>query len=136
MLKEKMTFEKKKAVLFTCDFTGPVEGYALAYLTLINNAREYDDSILKVWNNSGSTVFVIASLKARDAARNWLNEFYRYIDRDNKIHVIGKIESEEEIEIGVPVYLYESTYKFDDPRWEEDMDKSISYWVATECEVQ
>lgn len=137
MLKEKMTFERRSAVLFTCEFNGPVEGYALAFLKLYNNAREYKDMILHVSNNSGNKVYVISTKKAQKAVHEFLDGFYHYYDSSNdKDYVIGTIVSEEEIEIGIPVYLYASSFDWDDERWEEDMDKAINWWGAVESEVQ
>ena len=44
MLKEKLSIERKKAVMITADFTAPTtESYAMAWLKLCNNAREYKD---------------------------------------------------------------------------------------------
>ena len=41
MLKEKLVIERKAATLITVDFTAPeIEGYAMAWLKLCNNARE------------------------------------------------------------------------------------------------
>ena len=48
MLKEKIYFERKKAVLLTVDFSGTVEEYAMAWLKLTNNAREYGNMIWKI----------------------------------------------------------------------------------------
>ena len=44
MLKEKLSIERKKAVMITADFTAPTtESYAMAWLKLCNNARGYKD---------------------------------------------------------------------------------------------
>lgn len=41
MLKEKLSIERKKAVMITADFTAPTtESYAMAWLRLCNNADE------------------------------------------------------------------------------------------------
>lgn len=41
MLKEKLVIKRKAATLITVDFTAPeIEGYAMAWLKLCNNARE------------------------------------------------------------------------------------------------
>ena len=53
MLKEKLTIERKKAVMITADFTAPTtESYAMAWLKLCNNAREYKDVIWRIENDS------------------------------------------------------------------------------------
>lgn len=58
MLKEKLSIERKKAVMITADFTAPTtESYAMAWLKLCNNAREYKDVIWRVENDSGNRVF-------------------------------------------------------------------------------
>ena len=48
MLNERLVFEKKKAAVITADFSAPeIEGYAMAWLKLCNNAREYKNIIWK-----------------------------------------------------------------------------------------
>ena len=39
------------------------------------------------------------------------------------------IMKEYEIEVGVPIYEYDSTCDCDDEQWEEDMDNAIYYWI-------
>lgn len=42
MLKEKLSIERRKAVMITADFTAPTtKAYAMAWLSLCNNARGY-----------------------------------------------------------------------------------------------
>jgi hypothetical protein len=52
-----------KAVKISCTFKGSVQDYALAWLHLTNNAREYPNIFLKHWNSSGDSVYVITPEK-------------------------------------------------------------------------
>lgn len=64
-----------KAVKLSCTFKGSVQEYALAWLNLSNNAREYPDAFLKVSNNSGCGVFVITPEKYVAKMKEFLNGF-------------------------------------------------------------
>lgn len=135
MLKEKISFERKEAVLLTVDFSGTIEGYALAWLKLTNNAREYSDMIWKVFNNSENEVYVICNPKHAKAVKEFCTDIYAYYnEKKDETCYIGKVISEDKITVGVPVYEYESTCWGDDEKWEEDMDKVIYYWIPARCE--
>ena len=71
MLKEKLTFERKKAILLTVEFNGTVEEYAMAWLKLTNNAREYSNMIWKIQNSSSNTVYVYCNPKSAEAVKNF-----------------------------------------------------------------
>lgn len=66
-VKESMRLERKPAVLITADFSGPnVEAYAMAWLKLTNNAREYPKMIYKIWNERNSDkVYVLCDPKKK-----------------------------------------------------------------------
>ena len=135
MLKEKMYFERKKAVLLTVDFSGTIEEYAMAWLKLTNNAREYGNMIWKIENCSGNNVYVYCNPKSADAVKDFCEGIYvSYHEDEEKMHYIGKVIEEEEVTVGVPIYEWESTCKVDDPQWEEDCDKSIGSWMAVDSE--
>lgn len=130
MLKEKIRFERKEAVLLTVDFSGTVEGYAMAWLKLTNNAREYKNMIWKIFNNKENDVYVICNPKHVEAVKEFCDGIYAYYnEKKDETCYIGKVISEDKITVGVPVYEYESTCWGDDEKWEEDMDKAIYYWL-------
>lgn len=134
MLKEKLHLERRKAVMLEIDFTGrTIEEYAMAWLKLTNNAREYNKLIWRISNTSGNTVYVICKPEAAEQVKNFCTGIVSfYSEEDDKIHSVGKVISETEITVGVPVYEWDSTCKCDDPGWEEDFDKSIHEWIAVE----
>ena len=133
MLKEKIRFERKEAIMLTVDFSGPIEGYALAWLKLTNNAREYGNMIWKIFNDKENGVYVICNPKHVDAIKEFCDGIYAYYnEREEKTYYIGKVISEDKITVGVPVYEYESTCWGDDEKWEEDMDKAVLYWLDVE----
>jgi hypothetical protein len=135
MLKEKISFERKEAVILTIDFSGTIEEYALAWLKLTNNAREYRDMIWKISNSKGNNVYVICNPNCVETVKDFCTGIVGvYSEKDNEMHYIGKVIDERKITVGVPVYEYESTYRYDDSRWEDDMDSAIYEWLAVECE--
>ena len=73
MLKEKLSIERKKAVMITADFTAPTtESYAMAWLKLCNNAREYKDVIWRIENDSGNKVYVWCNPKYKETVIEFL----------------------------------------------------------------
>lgn len=135
MLKEKLRIERKEAVMLTVDFSGTIEEYALAWLKLTNNAREYGNMIWKISNSSGNNVYVICNPKSAEAVKEFCTGIVGvYSEKDDEMHYIGKVIEEETITVGVPIYEYESTYRYDDDRWDEDMDSAISDWLPVDCD--
>lgn len=133
MLKEKLHIERKEAVMLTVDFSGKVEEYAMAWLKLTNNAREYGNMIWKIRNSKSDLVYVICNPKHAEQIKDFCTGIYRVWDEtEEKMHSIGKVTDEQKITIGVPAYEVESTYSFDDPNWEKDMDNVITEWVEVE----
>lgn len=135
MLRESMRLERKPAVLITADFSGPnVEAYAMAWLKLTNNAREYPEMIYKIWNERDSDkVYVLCNPKNKDMVEEFLDEIYCK-GCDGKWWNIGKVLDSFEIEIGVPVYEYCSDADSDSEEWEDDMDAAVMYWGRVEEE--
>jgi hypothetical protein len=130
MLKEKISFERKEAVMLTVDFSGKIEDYALAWLKLTNNAREYSNMIWNIFNSNGNSVYVICNPKSVEAVKEFCTGIIAsYDEKEDKVNYIGKVIDERKITVGVPIYEYESTYRYDDERWEEDMDKAIYEWL-------
>ena len=129
MLKERVSIRRERCSLITADFTAPVEAYALAYLKLLNNAREYTNMIYSVSNDRRNGVYVVCPLKATERVKEFLTGIEAWYDADNKKTIyVGKVTSVEEIDFGHFVYDVESTYHYDDPRWDEDIDKALSYY--------
>ena len=135
MLKEKISFERKEAVMLEVDFSGTIEEYAMAWLKLTNNAREYSNMIWKISNCRGNTVFVYCNPKSADVVKEFCTGIVSFYHKDeDKIHLVGEVVKEEEVEVGVPVYEYESTCDLDDPQWETDIESAIYDWMNVECE--
>ena len=61
-----------KAVKITANFEGKVHDYALAWLHLTNNAREYPNVFLKVWNTAGDSVMVLTTEKWANSVKDYL----------------------------------------------------------------
>ena len=135
MLKEEISFKRKEAVLLTVDFSGPIEGYAMAWLKLTNNAREYGNMIWKIFNDREKGVYVICNPKHVEAVKEFCDGIYTYYnEKKDETCYIGKVISEGKIIVGVPMYEYESTCWGDDEKWEADIDKAVLYWLAVEEE--
>lgn len=133
MLKEKLTFVREKAVLLTIEFKGTIEEYAMAWLKLTNNAREYSNMIWKIQNTSSNTVYVYCNPKSAEAVKDFCTGIVSfYHEEENKMNYVGEVVNETEVIVGVPIYEWESTCSVDDPQWEEDFDISIHEWMAVE----
>ena len=133
MLKEKLTFVRKKAVLLTVEFKGTIEEYAMAWLKLTNNAREYSNMIWKIQNTSSNTVYVYCNPKSAEAVKDFCTGIISfYHEEDKKMNYVGEVVNETEVIVGVPYYEWESTCSVDDPQWEKDFDESVHEWIAVE----
>lgn len=133
MLKERLTFVRKKAVLLTVEFKGTIEEYAMAWLKLTNNAREYSNMIWKIQNTSSNTVYVYCNPKSAEAVKDFCTGIVAYYhEEEDKMNYVGEVTNETEVIVGVPIYEWESTCNVDDPQWEEDFDKAIHEWMAVE----
>ena len=131
MLKEELTFERKRVVVTIADFSAPViEGYAMAWLKVCNNAREYKNIIWKIENDrNNNNVYVWCNPDRKDEVIEFLTGIVEFYEGD-KITPIGKVINVSEEVIGVPVYEYESTCDSNDEQWYEDIDHAISNWAA------
>ena len=130
MLKEKLAFVRKKAVLLTVEFKGTIEEYAMAWLKLTNNAREYSNMIWKIKNNSGNKVYVYCNPKSAESVKEFCTGIVSfYHEEEDKIHSVGEVIEECEITVGVPIYDWNSTCDIDDPKWEDDCDNVLSDWM-------
>lgn len=129
MLKERLVFERKKAAVITADFSAPViEGYAMAWLKLCNNAREYKNIIWKIENDRNNKVYVWCNPDRKDEVVNFLTGIVNCY-KDQEVASIGKVIDVSEEVIGVPVYEYESTSKGGSDEWENDIDSAIPTWM-------
>ena len=75
----KYSHEKQKAIQITVRLDGDVQGYALSFLHIWNNAREYPDMFYKVENNSGNDVYVTCRPKDAESIKEYLEQFGRII---------------------------------------------------------
>lgn len=130
MLKENLTFERKRAAVIIADFSAPViEGYAMAWLKLCNNAREYKSIIWKIENDRNNNVYVWCNPDRKDEVVDFLTGIVNCY-KDQEVTSIGKVIDVSEEVIGVPVYEYESTSKGGSDEWEDDIDSAISNWTS------
>lgn len=119
MLKEKLSIERKKAVMITADFTAPTtESYAMAWLRLCNNAREYKDVIWRVENDSGNRVYVWCNPKYKETVIEFLTGIVYYHQEDKGPTSVGKVIEAEDVTVA-------STGWFDLFRVQEDGGKFI-----------
>lgn len=103
-----------KAVKISATFKGSVENYALAWLHLTNNAREFPEIFLKHYNNSGNGVFVITPEKYVEKMKEYLTGF-------NTKEFTVKVWDEEPITTITPVIDWGPTWGpgSEDIDWDE-----------------
>jgi len=68
-------YEKEKAIRITVRLEGGVQKYALSFLHIWNNAREYPDMFYKVENDSGNDVYVTCRPKDAESIKEYLEQF-------------------------------------------------------------
>lgn len=103
MLKEKLSIERKKAVMITADFTAPTtESYAMAWLRLCNNAREYKDVIWRIENDSGNKVYVWCDPKYKETVIEFLTGIVYYYQEDKGPTSVGKVIEVTDVTVGFP----------------------------------
>lgn len=69
------TYEKKNVRRLTVKMPSKVDDYALVFLRMFNNAREYPETIMQLENNSGSEVFITCPTDSVKAVRDWVESF-------------------------------------------------------------
>lgn len=87
---------------------GPVEEYALAWLSICNNAREYPKIFLKYYNDSGCGVTIITPKTRAKNVKDWVLGLssYKYEDGELKPTLEIKLFDEEEITTITPMMYY------------------------------
>ena len=108
--------KKGKAVKLIYRFKGRTKDYAIAWLHLTNNAREFPKIFLHHYNNDGNCVYVITPKKHRDEMVQYLNGL---AFGEFKTEMV----SEEEIETITPLVDWECTYTDD-----ADDDVAVLPW--------
>ena len=71
----KYCHRKEKAIQITVCLEGDVQKYALSFLHIWNNAREYPNMFYKVENNSGNDVIVTCRPKDAESIKEYLEQF-------------------------------------------------------------
>lgn len=107
--------KKEKAVLFSITLEGNTQEYALSFLHIWNNAREYPHMIYKVENNSGNSVFVTCNPKRAEEVKEYLEQF-------------GEIWNTEEIN------WFVISAEYDRSGWKELFDDDCEVDFAIEIE--
>ena len=80
--------EKEKATQITVNLEGDVQKYALSFLCIFNNAREYPNMFYKVENLCGSNkVFVTCRTEDAESIKEFLEQFgeITYTEEINRI---------------------------------------------------
>lgn len=67
--------KKEKAIKISVSLEGDVQKYALSFLHIWNNAREYPNMFYKVENNSGNSVFITCNPKYAEEIKEYLEQF-------------------------------------------------------------
>ena len=67
--------EKEKATRITVNLEGDIQQYALSFLHIWNNAREYPNMFYRVENNSGNDVIVTCRTKDAENIKEYLEQF-------------------------------------------------------------
>ena len=120
-MKGEVYFEEIDGVCITADFSGKrVEDYAMAWLKLTNNAREFDDTILKIANNSGNAVYVYCPANREDIVREFLTDIITVTNRTEtgcEFYTVGKVTYVEKCKIAIPHYDYPLDLADDDEEW-------------------
>lgn len=71
----KYNHKKEKATKISVYLNGDLQKYALSFLHIWNNAREYPNMFYKVENNSGNSVFVTCNPKYVEEMKEYLEQF-------------------------------------------------------------
>lgn len=75
--------ETEKAVRLTVKLSNDVQQYALDFLHIFNNVREYPDMLYKLENLEGTNlVFVTCCPEDVDAARQYLSQFGKITEEE------------------------------------------------------
>lgn len=109
-----------KAVKIYCRFNGNVQDYALAWLHLTNNAREYPKIFLKHYNNSGNGVTVITPEKH-------VEQMKEYLEGLSHDEFEVNIMDEEIVSTVTPVIDWGDNWMNDDVLDELDSAEVLSY---------
>lgn len=74
--------EKEKANRITVSLEGDTQTYALSFLHIWNNAREYPNMFYKVENDSGNYVYITCRKKDTETITEYLENFGKIIDTE------------------------------------------------------
>lgn len=105
----KYSHEKERATMFTLRIDKPVQKYALDFLNIINNAREYPNTFYKIENNPGNDVYVTCRTSDKENIKYYLTQF-------------GDIINEEEVNRFI-IYADFDKQGWDEFYGDEDIDE-------------
>ena len=97
----KCYYEIEKATMFTLNINKPVQEYAMNFLHIINNAREFPNMFYEVRNNSGNSVYVTCRTKDKDSIKEYLEQFGEIMFEEivNRVIIIPELDSKTYHEI-------------------------------------
>ena len=96
----RFTHEMEKAKRIVVDIKGNTQEYALSFLHIWNNAREYSNVFYKVENCYDSRVYVTCSVDEVDSVKEYLADFGEIlaVDDINKVNVILEYDNTKDFE--------------------------------------
>ena len=108
-------YEKEKATQITVNLEGDVQKYALSFLHIWNNAREYPNMFYKVENMSASNkVFVTCRTEDAESIKEYLEQFgeITYTEEINRFVISAEYDSKgwkqlfgDDCEVEFAVYI-------------------------------
>lgn len=88
----KYCHEKEKANRITVCLEGDVQKYALSFLHIWNNAREYPNMFYKVENDSGNNVYITCRKTDTESITEYLEQFGKIVDTEEIDYFIIKAD--------------------------------------------
>ena len=105
----KYSHKKERATMLTLRIDKPVQEYALAFLHIVNNAKEYPDTIYDIKNNYGNDIYVTFKTSEKKIVYSYLEQF-------------GDIVNEEEVNRFI-IYADFDKQGWDEFYGDEDIDE-------------
>lgn len=91
----KFNHTKEKATRITMRMDCTVEQYALNFLHIFNNAREYPNMFYNLENNSGNDIFVTCRSSDAETIKEYLEQFGTITDEEiiNRVIISAQYDS-------------------------------------------
>lgn len=76
----KYSHKKERATMLTLRIDKPAREYAMDFLNIINNAREYPNMFYEVKNNPGNDIYVTCRTSDKESIKEYLEQFGEIVD--------------------------------------------------------